>query len=136
VKSPTIPPAENTAFLQGDVLSLTEERLREWAREVDVVLSDLAPKTSGIKWLDHQRSLELNQRALAIAVSLLKKEGRLLVKLFEGEGTRDFLRRMKAQFHTVQIFKPRSSRPESREIFLVGQGLKNIKNRSRSKVFT
>jgi 23S rRNA (uridine2552-2'-O)-methyltransferase len=124
LKSPAVPPQGNISFLQGDVLSLKDEMIREWVREVDLVLSDLAPKTSGITWLDHQRSLDLNGRALGMAAFLLKKDGRLLVKLFEGEGTRDFLKEMKKYFNRVHIFKPKSSRPESREIYLVGQGFK------------
>jgi 23S rRNA (uridine2552-2'-O)-methyltransferase len=124
LKSPAISPAGNISFLQGDVMNLPDKMIREWVREVDLVLSDLAPKTSGIKWLDHQRSLDLNGRALGIAAFLLKKEGRLLIKLFEGEGTRDFLTEMKKYFNPVHIFKPKSSRQESREIYLVGQGFK------------
>jgi 23S rRNA (uridine2552-2'-O)-methyltransferase len=124
LKSPAVPPRGNISFLQGDVLSLKDEMIREWVREADLVLSDLAPKTSGVTWLDHQRSLDLNNRALGMAAFLLKKDGRLLVKLFEGEGSRDFLKEMKKYFNRVHIFKPKSSRPESREIYLVGQGFK------------
>jgi 23S rRNA (uridine2552-2'-O)-methyltransferase len=124
LKAPAIPHRENISFLQGDVLKLAEDEIRDWAGEVDLILSDLAPKTSGIKWLDHQRSLDLNRRVLEIAPFLLRNGGRLLVKLFEGQGSPDFLEAMKRRFHPVHIVKPKSSRRESREIYLVGEGFK------------
>jgi 23S rRNA (uridine2552-2'-O)-methyltransferase len=122
LKEPNLPLSENTSFLKADLLTIPESRIKEWAGDVDVILSDLAPKSSGIKWLDHQRSLELNERALALAALLLKKGGAMVLKLLSGEGTKGFMEKMNRQFKQVQMHKPRSSRQESTEIYLVGRG--------------
>jgi 23S rRNA (uridine2552-2'-O)-methyltransferase len=108
-------------------LSLSEEDIRGWVGWADVVLNDLSPKTSGIKWLDHQRSLDLNFRALEVAGWLLKRGGHFLIKIFEGEGTRDFSRKMGEDFEAVRIHKPKSSRSESRENYFLGTAFKGIR---------
>lgn len=124
LKAPTTPPAANVAFLEADVSALAPDRLPGWARQVDAVLSDLAPHTSGIKWLDHQRSLDLARRAMEIAVWILKPGGALLVKIFQGPETETFRRELASRFGRVEIEKPRSSRQESREVYLVGRDFK------------
>ncbi|HMK65745.1 MAG TPA: RlmE family RNA methyltransferase [Thermodesulfobacteriota bacterium] len=122
LKEPTLPLSENTSFLKADLLTIPESQIREWAGEVDVVLSDLSPKSSGIKWLDHQRSLDLNDRALTLAALILKKGGALVLKLLSGEGTKGFTDKMSGQFNQVTMHKPKSSRQESTEIYLIGRG--------------
>jgi 23S rRNA (uridine2552-2'-O)-methyltransferase len=122
LKEPTLPQSENISFLKADLLTTPESQIQEWAGEVDVVLSDLSPNSSGIKWLDHQRSLELNERALSLAALLLKKGGALVLKLLSGEGTKDFREKMSRQFSQVNMHKPQSSRQESTEIYLIGRG--------------
>ncbi|MBI5607128.1 MAG: RlmE family RNA methyltransferase [Deltaproteobacteria bacterium] len=124
LKNPTIPMSPNIAFLKTDLLTVPEEQIKKWAGEVDLVLSDLSPKTSGIKWLDHQRSLDLNNRALDLGFLILKKGGATVLKIFEGQGSKDFIKKMKTRFEQVQIHKPRSSRQESPEIYLIGRGFK------------
>jgi 23S rRNA (uridine2552-2'-O)-methyltransferase len=125
LKNPTIPMSPNISFLKVDLLAVPEELIKTWApQEADLVLSDLSPKTSGIKWLDHQRSLELNRRALEIGFILLKKGGSTVLKIFEGEGSKDFIKKMKNRFAEVHIHKPKSSRQESSEIYLIGRGFK------------
>jgi 23S rRNA (uridine2552-2'-O)-methyltransferase len=124
LKRPSIPLTSNIFFWQGDLLSLTPEVFKDWAGEVDVVLSDLAPHTSGIKWLDQQRSLELNNRALDLGELLLKKGGAAVLKIFEGPETGTFTNRMKKRFTQIFIHKPKSSRSESIEIYLIGRRFK------------
>jgi 23S rRNA (uridine2552-2'-O)-methyltransferase len=124
LKNPTIPLSPNISFLKADLLTVSEEQIKEWAVEVDLVVSDLSPKTSGIKWLDHQRSLDLNHRALVIGFLILKKGGNTVLKQFDGAGSRDFIKRMKSRFGEVQTHKPKSSRRESPEIYLIGRGFK------------
>ena len=124
LKNPTIPPASNISFLKADLMAVPVEQFKDWAGDADLVLSDLSPKTSGIKWLDHQRSLDLNQRALELGFLILKKGGATVLKIFEGEGSKDFIKKMKERFEQVQIHKPKSSRQESPEIYLVGQRFK------------
>jgi 23S rRNA (uridine2552-2'-O)-methyltransferase len=119
LKDPTIPMASNSVFLKADLLTIPEKALKDWAGEVDLVLSDLAPNTCGVKWLDHQRSLDLNQRALEVAVMILTRGGSAVFKLFDGEGTRDFIKKINHWFEQSEMHKPKSSRQESTEIYLV-----------------
>ena len=88
--------------------------------KVDVLLSDMAPKTTGIRSVDSQRSLDINLRVLQISEEILKPNGILLVKAFQGE-TLNLLRKdFKKLFTEVKLCKPKSSRSESVEIFLIG----------------
>jgi 23S rRNA (uridine2552-2'-O)-methyltransferase len=122
LKAPTVPRADNLVFLPADILTVTPEQIPPWARQVDVVLSDLAPNTTGVKWLDHQRSLELARKALETATWILKPGGHFLVKIFQGEEFDRFRRDLETCFRRVTLEKPRSSRSESREVYLVGLG--------------
>lgn len=124
IKKPTIPLSPNILFLQTDLLTVPDKTIQEWAGQADLVLSDLSPKTCGIKWLDHQRSLELNLRALEIGLLVLIKGGAAVLKQFEGEGTKDFINKMTKHFEQVRIQKPKSSRHESPEVYLIGQRFK------------
>ncbi len=90
---------------------------------VDVVTSDLAPKTSGIRDLDQGRSAELTDQAFFIATRLLKKGGNFVGKIFEGEEMKTLLKHMKTRFRKVSVYKPPSSRDRSFETFVVGMGL-------------
>jgi len=124
LKEPTIPLSPNMIYLQADLLTVPDKTIKEWAVRADVVLSDISPKTSGIKWLDHQRSLDLNLRALEIGLHILIKGGAVVFKIFDGRGTKDFIKKMKDHFEPLHIHKPKSSRSESSEIYLIGQGFK------------
>lgn len=85
----------------------------------DVVLSDLAPKTTGQKDVDQWRSIELNQQVLEIASRYLKPHGNCLMKVFQGEDFDEFLREVKSRFKTVKIAKPKAVRDRSFEVYLV-----------------
>ena len=89
-----------------------------------VVLSDMAPRTSGNKWVDQQQSLTLARRVLELAANLLKKDGNFYVKVFEGEDFKEFVDSVRKSFKTVKIVKPKSSRSESPEVFVLGIGFK------------
>ena len=89
-----------------------------------VVLSDMAPRTSGNKWVDQQQSLTLARRVLELAANLLKKDGNFYVKVFEGEDFNEFVDSVRKSFKTVKIVKPKSSRSESPEVFVLGMGYK------------
>ena len=102
------------------------ERLRaEGGAPYDAVLSDLAPKTSGVHGTDEARSLALAERAVELARQVLKPGGNLVVKVFMGGGFDDFLRAFKQAFGQVKVVKPEASVARgSKEVYLVGQGLK------------
>ncbi len=87
-----------------------------------VVLSDLAPRTTGNRWADHQQSMRLIRETLAIAQKLLSEKGHYYVKAFQGEDFPEFVQEVKKHFNTVKTIKPKSSRTESREVFVLGMG--------------
>ncbi len=87
-----------------------------------VILSDMAPKTTGNKWADQQHSLTLARRVLEIAEQLLAADGNFYCKVFEGEDFKEFVDTVRRQFKMTKIVKPKSSRSESREVFVLGMG--------------
>ncbi len=91
------------------------------AEEFKVVLSDMAPKTTGHKFSDHLKSLELSRRALKIAQNVLPKGGNFYCKVFQGEDFPEYVAEVKAVFKKVKVVKPKSSRVESREVFVLGR---------------
>ena len=92
-----------------------------------VLLSDMAPSTTGNRFSDHQHSLRLVRRALEIAGQLLHENGSLYCKVFQGEDFPAFIEECKQQFATVKVVKPQSSRKESREVFVLARGFKRKK---------
>jgi 23S rRNA (uridine2552-2'-O)-methyltransferase len=85
----------------------------------DLVLSDMAPNTCGIKSADQARSLELCEMAASVAGRLLKSNGTLLIKIFHGPDLKQFTNELKEIFRNVQLVKPESSRSDSSEIFIL-----------------
>ncbi len=85
-----------------------------------VLVSDLAPKTSGNRWVDAQNSLDLVHATLILAEQLLLNKGHYICKVFQGEDFPDFVKDVKKRFETVKVIKPKSSRVESREVFVLG----------------
>jgi len=119
-------PVAGVDFLQGDfsdeaVLAEFERRLE--GRQVDLVLSDMAPNISGVAVADQARSVMLCELALDFALNHLKPEGRFLVKIFQGEGFMEFRREMERRFQAVRVRKPGASRDRSAEVYLLGEGL-------------
>jgi 23S rRNA (uridine2552-2'-O)-methyltransferase len=118
---------ENVVYLQADVLEEGGE-LQQAIEEhgpFDLVLSDMAPKTTGVKFTDQARSLSLCEIARDIAISRLALGGTLVVKIFEGPDVKTFMDGLRDYFSKVRAFKPKSSRSESKETFLLAQGLKD-----------
>jgi len=85
-----------------------------------VILSDMAPKTTGISGTDALRSYALNQQVLQLADDLLRTQGTLLVKAFQGVPLEELRREFSNSFAQVKLCKPKSSRSESVEIFILG----------------
>lgn len=117
-----IPIKDGIFFHQGDVINRDQElvNLLEQHQPFDVVMSDMAPKTTGIKITDQTRSLELAENAFEIAMDFLKKNGIFIVKIFNGPDVSNFMARIKKYFKKVKTYKPKSSRSESKEIFILG----------------
>jgi len=106
-------------FIEADVLSLDVQWLREEVGARELVISDLAPATSGIAVTDTSRSMELARRALEIALAVLKKGGHFLCKVFEGQEVKAFRTELAEHFARVQTLRPSAVRKASREIYLL-----------------
>ncbi|GBD34083.1 Ribosomal RNA large subunit methyltransferase E [bacterium HR34] len=88
--------------------------------EFDVLLSDAAPNTTGIREVDHARQIELVKRVIEIAKTNLKRGGNVVCKVFEGAEMRNIINEFKKLFKKALLYKPEASRKESREIYLIG----------------
>ena len=97
-------------------------QVRRFRPAFRVLISDLAPKTTGNRWADAQQSLNLVRRTLEVAEEVLLDRGNYLCKIFQGEDFPDFVARLKERFALVKVQKPKSSRVESREVFVVAMG--------------
>jgi 23S rRNA (uridine2552-2'-O)-methyltransferase len=121
-------PIADVHFIQGDfredaVLEQLEQVVA--GRQVDLVLSDMAPNLSGVAVADAARVEYIIDLALDFARAHLKPSGALLVKCFNGTGYNEILEKFRHEFKTVVSKKPKSSRDKSSEIFLLGKTLKN-----------
>jgi len=117
--------APNVCTIIGDVtdpqtLHQIEELL---PRPADVVISDVSPNISGVWELDHARQLDLAQCSLQIATHVLGVGGNFYVKVFQGDMLNDFVSLVKRRFAFVKLIKPRASRAESAELYVLGMNL-------------
>jgi len=117
---PAIQVARPLYFVQGEVTSLDLGIILALSSVFDVVVSDLAPKTTGLRQVDQQRSLELAFQAWELARQLLRQGGHFLVKVFQGPDTPALTAILKRSFSRCRTVKPAGSRPASREIYLLG----------------
>ncbi|MGK0405913.1 MAG: 23S rRNA (uridine2552-2'-O)-methyltransferase [Oleispira sp.] len=114
-------------FLQGD---FTEETVFDELmtiignRQVDLVISDMAPNMSGMSAVDQPSAMYLVELALDMARQVLKPGGNYVAKVFHGEGFDEYLKDMRSSFLKVVTRKPESSRARSREVYLVAKGYK------------
>ena len=118
-----VEPIKGIDFIQGDFMQ--EEILIEMVDKlennpVDLVISDMAPNISGIKMVDQQKAIYLNELAFDFASKHLKQNGCFLVKSFVGKDFEEFVENLRSCFKKVYKIKPDSSRSRSAEIFLLG----------------
>ena len=121
-------PIPGVTFLQGDfregaVLNRLMDLLG--GRSVDLVISDMAPNTSGVAAVDQPGSMYLCELALDFARQVLKPGGIFVTKIFQGEGFDDYIRDIRTSFQRVVTRKPKASRAKSREVYLVATGYKS-----------
>ena len=119
-RDPLPAPVAGARFIQGDIFKVTDAELLGDAAAFDVVLSDMAPDTTGIRATDQARSAALFEEALTRAERLLAPGGAFVGKLFQGPDLQAIRKRMNDRFGAVRILKPDSSRAESIEIYLAG----------------
>lgn len=110
--------AGNARFYQMDAFHFDPEILEN--RQVNVLLSDMAPNTTGIRNVDQARSFELCQQVLNLAQTHLYTGGHLVLKLFEGPEAQEIDQRMQKMFSSVKRFKPEAVRKGSFETYFVG----------------
>ncbi|WP_456471655.1 RlmE family RNA methyltransferase [Methanocaldococcus sp.] len=124
---------ENIIPIQGD---FTKERNLKKIREIlkskgrdkfDVVISDASPNISGYWDVDHARSVELVKTALQIATEMLKERGNFVAKVFYGDMVKDLRKLAEKYFDKVYITKPRASRRESAEVYIIAKRFKGKK---------
>lgn len=119
-----IKPIKNVTIVKGD---FTDEKCQDEIlsscedRKVDVVLSDMLQNVSGQHDLDHYRSLDLCRTALNFTKTILSQQGSFLCKYLRGSGEKDFINEVKTVFKDVHIIKPKASRGESSEMYLLGR---------------
>ena len=119
-----IDPLPFVEFIQGD---FTEERILNEILELigndkaNVVISDMAPNLSGNDAVDQPSSIYLCELALDISKQILAENGTMVVKLFQGAGSDEYLKEVRQCFKQVKIRKPKASRARSREVYVVAQ---------------
>ena len=126
LKRVTIQIPSQAETLEVDIRSIDRTWIenQDWGNRFHVVLSDMAPATTGNKAIDAERSFQLCQAALNIAQMTLRPGGSFVCKIFQGEEFKKFSDSIRSRFKTHKIFKPQSSRKESKEIYVVGLGFK------------
>ncbi|MHA1833289.1 MAG: RlmE family RNA methyltransferase [Candidatus Baldrarchaeia archaeon] len=116
-----ISPLPNVYFIQGDITR--EETLEKIVKvangKIDLVLSDCSPNVSGIWELDHARQIYLAETSLKIARKVLRKGGKFVVKVFQGDLFNNYLDKVREFFKIVKVTKPEASRKESAEMYVI-----------------
>lgn len=112
------PLGDNVAIYQADVFSdIIEDLLID--EKFEIITSDLAPKTSGVKDIDQWKSIELNQQVVELAKKHLTPKGTVILKIFIGADFQNFIKELKTIFHEVHSFKPKACRDRSFETYLI-----------------
>jgi len=114
----------NTHFIKQDVLAWDAAFIEAVGTGFDIVLSDMAPSTTGNKFVDAHRSLELSEAALAISARVLRTGGAFICKVFQGEDLKGYSDAVKGEFKRVVHVRPKATRKASKEIYIVALGKK------------
>jgi len=119
-----VEPFAGVTFIQGDfqqdeVYQSLVDSLD--GREVDLVMSDMAPNMTGNKGVDIPRAMYLVDLSVDLADQVLAKNGNLLIKVFQGEGYDKLLKDLKQKYNKVLTRKPKASRPRSKEIYVLAK---------------
>ncbi len=115
---------KNLKFIQGDVYDIPVEKYLEYANLFSGIISDMAPNTTGNKVVDHLSSVALCEHALYLSLKLVKTGGYLLVKIFQGSDFQNYIKELRKYYDKVAVIKPKSSRKESKEIFILASNKK------------
>jgi len=109
-----------------DIFNIKENDMLEGS-PFDVVLSDMAPNTTGRKDVDSLRSLQLSEAAFDMAKKFLRPDGHFVCKIFQGSDTKEFIDVVKDNFKSHRLYRPKTTRKASKEIYIIGLGIKSLK---------
>ncbi len=115
---------ENVVAIEDNIMNLTDDSFLTQQTQFNVILSDMAPGTTGRKDVDALRSFELCNMALKIADDCLLQNGNFVCKIFQGNDFNVFQKNVKSKFKACKIFKPESCRKQSKEIYIIAKGKK------------
>jgi len=115
---------KNVRVYQKDIFDIHDLGQLEVDGKFDVVLSDMAPNTTGIKSLDQDRSLNLVESVFGLLPKFLKPGGNFVIKVFDSQYARDFLKEQKNLFKEFHNLRPKSTRTISKEFFVIGKNFK------------
>lgn len=115
----------NFRFIKGDILAVDPVAISQDIGKVDLVISDLAPQTTGNSFTDVCMSMSLAEKAFEVAVSALKMGGHFICKVFEGEDFKPFKDKVSGLFEQTRILRPSAVRKRSREVYLIGMNFKS-----------
>ncbi|MGZ5098513.1 MAG: RlmE family RNA methyltransferase, partial [Usitatibacter sp.] len=121
-------PVAGVSFVQGNFATRKGLEAVESALgglKADLVLSDMSPNITGIPMTDQARAMDLAEIARDFALSHLRSDGALLIKIFQGSGYDEYFLSLRRAFQKVMVRKPDASRDESAELYLLARGLKN-----------
>ena len=121
-----IQPLARVTTIRGDITKpeIVAEIESALAGHAELVMSDVSPATSGVRFVDHARSIDLARASLQLAIRFLKADGRFVVKVFEGEDFQVFVKEARQYFDKVHVHRPPASRQESSEHYVVGIGFR------------
>lgn len=113
----------NISFIKKDIFDLKEF---DFKGKFKTVVSDLAPKTSGLKFVDAEKSLELAEKSFEIARSVLMPGGNFVCKVFENESSSEFFKKVEGHFDFAKRFRPQAVVSTSKEFYIIGKGFKGF----------
>lgn len=115
---------KNVRVYQKDIFDIHDLSQLEVDGQFDVVLSDMAPNTTGIKTLDQDRSLNLVESVFGLLPRFLKPGGNFVIKVFDSQSAQNYLKEQKNLFKEFHYLKPKSTRSISKEFFVIGKSFK------------
>lgn len=118
--------ADNVHVIGGDISEpqTIKDLLDVLPRQPDTIISDVSPNVSGIWELDHARQIDLANQSLQIGTSILRPGGNFFVKVFQGSTLNSFVNETKRYFSFVKLMKPRASRSQSAELYVLGMNFR------------
>lgn len=124
-----VKPLDDVVFIQGNIEdSQLSDKIQSLSSQVDVFLSDLSPNVSGIWQVDHLKQISISLIALSLASKLLRKGGKAVFKIFDGESAGQIRNNFNTLFDVVIKSKPNASRQKSSENYFICSGFKRTPN--------